>query len=188
MHAHMDPFYNECRAYGRLLQKNMNGKVAARCYGYLTLPVAREKELAQRFAVDEDEWQRPERDNALPAHKRAPLRAIVKQLIREDKPLTRTLVVKMLRDLRKMRSVGIYPMDIRKRNYKGGLLVDMSIAMVKPHYLFDIKPRWRVEMMQKQDLHMFQSMMDEAGGSTWPRAVPNRDYCAKLRSSKQQQS
>jgi hypothetical protein len=33
----MDLFFNECRAYGRLIDKKINGKVAVR-YGYLMIP------------------------------------------------------------------------------------------------------------------------------------------------------
>lgn len=28
-----DPFYNERRAYGRLIERDVNGKVAVRCHG-----------------------------------------------------------------------------------------------------------------------------------------------------------
>ena len=181
LHAHMDPFYNECRAYGRLIEKKINGKVAAQCYGYIAVPAARKSELAQRFDVDEAQWGQP--DNAPLLRNKTPLRAIAKQLIREDKPLSEKLAAKMLRDLKRMRRAGVYPMDIRKRNYKGGLLLDMSIAMVKPHYVFDIRPEWHVERLQNADLKGFQRMVDKAGGKTWKRAVRNPEYCVKLRSS-----
>ena len=38
-----DPFYNECRAYGRRIDSGVNGKVAVRCHGHLGIPAAREE-------------------------------------------------------------------------------------------------------------------------------------------------
>lgn len=45
LRAHMDPFYSECRAYGRLIAAKVNGKVAVRCYDYLTLPAEKEERI-----------------------------------------------------------------------------------------------------------------------------------------------
>ena len=181
LHCHMDPFFNECRSYGRLMEKKLNGKVAVHCYGYITLPAGREKELKERFKIED--WDRPEDDYVLPINRRPPLRAILKDYLPQDVPLTRKSAAKMLRDLRMMRRVGVYPMDIRQRNYKGGLLVDMSIAMVKPHYLFDIRPEWQVKsMLQMEDLKNFQLMINDAGINSSLRAIPNQKYRQKLRS------
>ena len=177
----MDPFFNECRSYGKLIEKKLNGKVAVYCHGYIALPAEREDELKRRFNVEE--WDRPDDHYALPTNRRPPLRAIVKKLIRDDVPLSKKSAAKMLRDLKNMRRVGVYPMDVQERNYKGGLLVDMSIAMVKPHYLFDIRPSWQVtEMFQKEDLRNFQTMINNAGINSTLRAMPNREYRKKLRS------
>ena len=46
-------------------------------------------------------------------------------------------------------------MDIVRRNYKGDKLLDMSIAMTKPHYLFDIRPNWQVKLYQLEELLNF---------------------------------
>lgn len=45
LQAHSDPFYNERRAYGRLEEEKLNGKVAVRCYDYLTLSAEIEGQL-----------------------------------------------------------------------------------------------------------------------------------------------
>jgi len=180
--AHMDPFYNECRAYGRLIEGRVNGKVAVRCYGYVALPAEREEELGQKF--DAVRWDRPEKEYAKSPSRREPFRAIVKEIIREDPPWTEKVAKKTLKDLKRIRRLGVYPMDICGRNYKGGLLVDMSIAMTKPHYLFDIRPPWRVKLDQAQDLVSWDSMMRDEKVDTWERAFRNEKYCRKLRSSK----
>jgi hypothetical protein len=112
--GHMDPFFSECRAYGRLIEKSVNGKVAVRCYGYLMFPADKEDELRERFGVTS--WDRPHEEYSEPASKREPLRAIVKDLVTEDVPLTAKTAKKMLRDLRTMRKFGIYNLDIKARN------------------------------------------------------------------------
>ena len=180
LHAHMDPFYNECRAYGRFAETHQDGKIAVGCYGHLSIPAEREDELEQKFRVEN--WDRPDREYAIPVAKRQPLRAIVKELVREDVPLTQRIVKKMLKDLKKMRDLGVYPLDVRARNYKAGRLLDMSIAMTEPHYLFEIRPRWQVRSLKREDLLMFDKMISDEGISTWVRALPRRETCEKLRS------
>ena len=175
LHAHMDPFFNECRAYGRLIERGQNGKIAARCYGYTAISAEREEALYRKYGVEH--WGRPVGD-------RQPIRAIVKELIEDDSPLTHKVAKKILKDLRKMHKMGIYPMDVRARNYKAGLLVDMSIAMTTPHFLFKIRSRWQIEMLQGQDLAMFDSMIGDEEVIPSVRALPNEEYCTKLRSQK----
>lgn len=139
LRGHRDPFYNECRAYGRLIDADLNGKVAVRCYGYLTIPAEREEELREKFNIEA--WNRPDREYLKPASKRQPFRAIVRDLISEGVPFTSQSVKKILRDLKRMRKLGVYPRDVQARNCKGGLLVDFSVAMTEPHYLFVIQTK-----------------------------------------------
>ena len=177
--AHMDPFYNECRAYGRLAEAGLDGIIAVRCYGYLTLPAAIEDELEGKFDVAT--WDRPEEDFDKSISERQPLRAIVKELIRDDRPFIAKDVNKMLRDLKRLRRLGVYPIDVRARNYRAGLLVDFSAAMTEPHYLFKIQPKWHVSKLQGDDLLNFDKMTEDAKLGTWVRATPNHDYLQKLR-------
>ena len=179
IHAHMDPFYNECRAYGRLVEAGLNGKIAVRCYGHLTLPAAIEDELDQKFEVDT--WDRPDEDFDKSVSERQPLRAIVKELIRNDLSFTAKDVNKMLRHLKRLRQLGIYPMDVAARNYRAGLLIDFSAAMTEPHYLFETRPEWHVSMLQQDDLFLFDRMIEDAKLGTWVRATPNPEYLQKLR-------
>ncbi len=51
LYAHMYPFHNECRAVGRIIQAGLNGKVAVRCHGYLTVSAAMEEGLEQHFHI-----------------------------------------------------------------------------------------------------------------------------------------
>lgn len=174
-----DPFYNECRAYGRLIECDVNGKVAVRCHGHIAIPAAREEELNRRFEVYA--WDRPEDDSELSVSKRQPFRAIVKDLIEDDRPLNEKKLIRMRKDLLKMHKFGVYPQDVQERNYGGGLLLDFSIAITKPHWVFETKRSWWIRIMIKDDLNMLQEMILESGVKTWQRAVRNREYCMKLR-------
>ena len=176
----MDPFFCECRAYGRLIERGLNGIVAVRCHCYVAIPAKREEELRVNFGVDH--WDRPPTEYAKASHRRQPFRAIIKDLVTEHVPFTEQTVKKILNDLKRMRRVGVYPMDVQARNYIGGLLVDFSVAMTVPHYLFEIKPRWLVEKYKREDLQSWQALVEEEGIVTEERAVPNFEYCKKLRS------
>lgn len=178
----MDHFYSECRAYGRLIDAGVNGKVAVRCHGYLTLPAEIENQLRRDFDVQD--WNRPDLDYAKPSSQREPFHAIVKDLVTEETQWTEKVVKKILRDLHRIRKLGVYPMDVRARNYKGGLLLDFSVAMTEPHYLFEIKPEHQVTLMKRDDLYNFQEMVEEKGVVTWERAFRNGEYCKKLRPRK----
>lgn len=172
-----DPFYNECRAYGKLIDCDVDGKVAVRCHGHLGIPAAREEELAQRFDVYA--WDRPTDDTG---SKKEPLRAIVKDLVQEDhNPLNERVLGKMRKDLLKMRKLGVHPQDVYLRNYGGGLLLDFSIAITKPHWVFEVEEPWWIRAMQNDEMQLLQVLMLESGVKVWQRAVRNREYCMKLR-------
>lgn len=178
----MDPFYNECRAFGKIIESDLNGKIAVRCYGYLAVSAEREQELEENFNIKT--WDRPKEEGSDPASQRQPFRAIVKDLILETVSFTLTHVKKILGDLKKMRQLGVYPMDVQARNYMDGLLVDMSAAMTEPHYLFEIRPEWRVRKLKRADLRSYDIMIEDEEIATWHRATRNEKYCTKLRSRK----
>lgn len=152
LQAHTDPFYNECRAYGRLEEANLNGKVAIRCHGYLMIPAEIEAQLRRDFKVED--WNRFSDEYGKPVALRRPIQAIVKDLILEDKPITAKMADKMLRDLKNMRSKGVFAMDLYQRNYRAGLLMDFSCARTLPHFLFDIRGPRQGQMMRNSDLYM----------------------------------
>lgn len=175
----MDPFFNECRAFGRIIEAGLNGKVAVPCYGHLTVSAKLEDELKRRFHVKN--WHRPKSEYEEPVSRRQPFRAIVKTLFLTRLSMDSKLVGKALRDLKRIRRLKVYIMDIRARNYVAGTLVDLSNAITEEHYLFYISPIWRVRLYQKEDLEYFDGMIEELGIQTWERALPNDTYRSKLR-------
>lgn len=167
LQAHVDPFYRECRAYGRLIEKNL--KVAVRCFGYMILPAETEANLEQQFQVRD--WDRPDND----CDKEQPLRAIVKELVLKDVPLTAKIADKILTDTKRMRRCG---------DYKGGLLVDFGVARTEPYYMFNIRPGKQTLKMKNRDLYMWEAMRKELGLNTRLRAVRDVEYCKKFRDRK----
>ena len=182
----MDPFYRECRAYGRLIDRGINGKVAVRSHGHMNLPPTTEPELKAKFQVTE--WARPAEDYEKPISQRMSFRTIVKDLIRDAAPFAAKNVKSMLVSLKRIRRNGIYNMDIAARNYRGGKLLDFSASYTTPHYLFNTRPKdWAIEEMN-QDLAEFDIMVEEADIKTWERATPNERYRKRLRGKDQDSS
>ena len=184
LHAHSDPFYNECRAYGRLEEKKLNGKVAVYCHGYIPISADKEKQLEREFGVQD--WDRPGDEYDKPTSQRQPFRAIVKDLVLKDVTLTAKVADKMLTDLKRMRRIGVYPGDIPLRNYKAGLLVDFSTARTEPFYLFNLRPGRQTRMIKDVDLYMWEDMRKENELNTRKRAVRDEEYCANLRPRKKE--
>lgn len=180
---YFDPFYNECRAYGKLVEAELNGEVAVRCHGYLMLSYKQEDDLDRRFGITD--WNRPIEQYDMSPSKRPPLRATVKDLILEDPEWSPRVANKMLRDLKRMRKLGVYAMDIKPDNYKGGLLVDLSIALTYPHIVFQIKPEFQQQGYKNQDLIAFDAMMRDQNVKTRIRAFRNIETMRKLRSYKE---
>lgn len=177
----MDPFYAECRAYGAIINKTQNGKIATCCHGHLSLSATLEAEIAHQFNIDD--WQRPEAEYNLPVAERKPFRAIVKELISDGVPFSAKMIPRMLMDLKDLRRIFVYVRDVRSDNYLGGKLVDFSCAWTAPHVLLSTYLRsWRViESDLKWDLEQFDEMVKSEGIETWRRASPNVEYLAKLR-------
>lgn len=179
LRCHADPFYAECRAYGGLIDSNLNGEVAAFCHGYLTLPA----EVEVLFDKDYPglEWNRPSKEYRRPPSRRQPFRAILKDFIADQSPLSHMTVKKVLQRLRKIRENKIYPIDIAARNYRAGLLLDFSIAMTEPYFLFEIRNENEVRLYRLTDLTNFDQMVEDENVKTWIRALPKDETIEKLR-------
>ena len=177
----MDPFYAECRAYGAIINKKRNGKVAAFCHGHISLPATYESQLAKEFKIDD--WQRPDEEYSLPIAKRKPFRAIVKELVTDSTPFTGKMIKQMLKDLMDLRNMYVYVRDVRADNYLGGKLVDFSSSWTAPHVLVStyVRDEDVIELDLRWDLEQFDDMVKDAGIKTSLRAAPNLEFISKLR-------
>lgn len=187
--GHIDPFYAECRAYGRINEfyddsipkeyqkmtqefsnaipmRRKKEIVAAQCYGYLHLSAKEEEYLLMNHDIVE--WNRGKNDEG----KR--IRALVKQLIETKGPVDkekRPNIRRMRDDLWTLHGIGVYPRDIYPRNYRGGLLLDFGQSFTVPHCAIKVLPRWQVAREIDYDLERFDMMIDEEGIKTSIRAV-----------------
>ncbi|TGJ83885.1 hypothetical protein E0Z10_g4890 [Xylaria hypoxylon] len=139
---HLDPFYAECRAFGRLIENNKDDTLAVRCYGYVFLPHAIERQIERQFGISG--WNRKAEDED------SPLRAIIKDHIKWKTLCNRKTFKTMRKNLEEVNKLGIFNMDIRKDNYLGGRLFDFSIAVTAPH--LSLWPRLRSKERIVEDM------------------------------------
>ncbi|KAI0975665.1 kinetochore Sim4 complex subunit FTA2-domain-containing protein [Xylaria arbuscula] len=195
---HTDPFFAECRAYGRINQyyeglgntagrtlgrsrpgsRNVNTRLlAVPCYGYITL--SPDYELLFRDKFDIFDWNRPDLEDSN-HDTRKPFRALVKKLIPSQVSILNPR--RMLGDLKKLRKLGIFTRDIYARNYKDGLLVDFSVAWTEPHWCMTAMGPYQLGCEKRSDLNLFDEMIKREKVKTVVRATRNYLYCRKLRS------
>ncbi|KAJ4294281.1 hypothetical protein N0V90_007971 [Kalmusia sp. IMI 367209] len=180
--GNLDPFYAECRAYGRIEEihakyraKNVdNGPIAVPCYGYILISASDERRIVAQFGPLD--VQRYEKDIG------APLRALVKQYIPTEpiNPKIRS-VKRMLRDLRMMHQNGVYPIDIRAENYREGLLVDFGMALTEPSCVLRVVDEDIAEHERGRGLGAFDRMIRKAGIKTQVRATTGSGWKHRTR-------
>ena len=156
--------------------------MAVYCHGYITISADKEDQLEREFDVVD--WNRPGEEYDKPVSQRQPFRAIVKDLVLKDIPLTAKIVDKMLTDLKRIRRTGVYPADIELRNYKAGLLIDFSTAMTEPYYLFNLRPGRQTQILKVSDMYIWERMRKDNKLDTRKRVVRDKEYCANLRPRK----
>ena len=62
--AHLDLFYAECRAYGRIVDEKRNSKIFVRCHGFTFISALQKALFSQKFNVSKrktllEEYDRP---------------------------------------------------------------------------------------------------------------------------------
>ena len=177
----MDPFYAECRAYGRIKSKSRKRDIAVPCHGYVPVPADEEPNLLRRFQVSE--WDRPEDEYSLDIASRQPFRALVKDLVLEDPPLSAALLKDMREDIIALNKSGVYVMDVVERNYKGGLLVDFGAAWTTPHCMMKIHSARVLKTYLESDMHSFNYLVRKSGVKLDESILigPNPEFKNKLR-------
>lgn len=184
---HTDPFFAECRAYGRIEEARAKEKrvrkVAARCYGFLVL-AARDEERLRKDGFDL--WP----DNLPPGHEYrtmaegSPVRALVKEYVEDDQDPDLRAMNWMLKDIRFLNRNKCLNRDIKRDNYRDGLLVDFGCAWTEPHCLFRLAGKELVDNWKKTDSVQFDTMARDLGLDDVIHAMPNRGYLQKLRKRK----
>lgn len=152
MRHHLDPFYAECRAFGLLVEKKKDDTLAVRCHGYAFLSATLEHRIRQQFGISN--WNRHLEDEG------QPLRAIIKDYIVYNSVCGRKKFPKMRENVLKLNELGIYNMDIREDNYRGGRLFDFSLAITSPHISLSLRVRSKdkIEEDMKCDIEYFNDL------------------------------
>ncbi|KAI0426287.1 kinetochore Sim4 complex subunit FTA2-domain-containing protein [Xylaria sp. FL1042] len=187
----LDPFANECRAYGRL-KETKKTHIAVACYGYILL-ATETKDVLDDADFKKLEWvecRDEEHDAQASKPKARRIRALVKEYIETESSFSSGMIRKMLRNLKLLHKYGIVQRDIRQDNYREGKLVDFSAALTVPHFLLDKELGYNnleeIYDYEVDDGYAFDNMIDdwsaETGTRIWTRFLPNFRYRERLRS------
>lgn len=173
---HTDPFYAECRAYGRIMETEAENTkplpICVPCYGYIMLSDADRAILEQRFHLRFDD---------LHPYK-TPLRAIVKQYAGSDPGITNKTLKNTKQLIQRMNKMKIYNRDIRLDNFRNGLLIDFDCSWTEPHCFIQHMPLPRlISRNKKSDESAFGQMLKAHGLDTRYSFSPNFKYITKLR-------
>ncbi|KAI1274550.1 kinetochore Sim4 complex subunit FTA2-domain-containing protein [Xylaria sp. FL0933] len=177
--VYTDPFYAECRAYGRIQEAmdkgEISGKIATKCHGYTFLNAD-----TQRWLEDQGIYLGTERlnDELLPIVGGAGRpRAIVKDFEIAGPALsnqTPQQIRNSFRNVRQLNTLGIYNRDVRAENFRNGWLIDFDLSYTLPHDIYNVFPPFEAEETQAGDVAMFDDILDEAGVNL--RFLANKDF------------
>lgn len=180
-----DPFFAECRAYGRIEDASkrlgVKDQLAVKCHGYIYLG-DEDKEKLQKMGLDLGTDVLDEKlKRALDGGGR--VRAIVKDLALSHTSVNSRNVRAALERVRKLNELQIYNRDIRAENFVGGKLVDFGSSWTEPHVILNALEPDEAEDSRLEDLVMFDDMIEEEDIKTRPavRALANVEYRKKLR-------
>lgn len=137
-----EPFYAECRAFGRLHETG-RADLALDCYGYVLPDEAHERALNDlihlEFNGDVYHTLGDVRgDFCGPSGRPPPLRGIVKALGRPDnctENVHRATARRLLDDIMQMQQLGIVNIDGHRGQYIDWKFADFSTALTTPHFL-----------------------------------------------------
>lgn len=149
LYHHSDPFYAECRAYGRLRETGQED-LSIRCHGYILLSVQQleavraqfndfEWHIYDRLFTDEEAMAFP-RELILSRFWQAggqqlpPVRCLVKELV-EDTNLEPNIDL-LCQSVGKFHQLGIVALDIHSEQlYVEHRIADLSYTKTTPHFL-----------------------------------------------------
>lgn len=189
---HLDPFYAECRAYGRIDMARKQGKIkrdiAIPCYGFIYLDDRHRKQLDE-YGVDLDEScldsdssadSSPTPGARRPATSR-PIRSIVKKLASSDPGITYKTIKDIRKDIQDLNKLEVYNRDIRKHNFCDSKLVDFGTSITTPHCFITPENSFLSKQSQEGDMGMLEDVVDKEGILVQWRTSENLEYKRKLR-------
>jgi hypothetical protein len=188
-----DPFYAECRAYGRIedgrvdrhsRSPRVRQQTAVRCHGYLLLDDRSERWLLGKgHDLDSDLLDDDDVRKALEGDTR--VRAIVKHLDKRPSLLHAGNIGRAWTSVRLLNeSLKIYNMDIKADNFIGFRLVDFGSSWTEPHELLRYLDETRKNIAKDKrgrDAQNFDDMIEEEQIPTRLRVVPESRHQLRSR-------
>lgn len=199
---YMHPFYNECRAYGRL-KETSNEYLAVLCYGYLMIDGENKEALRGRYPESWNDDFCLDESNA-----DKPLRCLVKEFLEKtpsfksygydnhwiDVCLTQEAGKNLIGSLKTLHQAGILCRDVGGENIVNGKFLEFSCAMTVPHPCLDSahieSSKWDDPFdgrLGYWDAYQLDELIDgwnlmHPTETIWTRAISNLEYRKRLRS------
>lgn len=168
---HMDPFYAECRAYGRIHDTQTRGSlkqdIVVPCHGFRFLETHDEDDLINTFGIDLER----KAEDVLPA------RAILKEHAPGESSIDDESADQVLRDIRQLNKAKVYNKDIRVEDFKNAKLLDFGSAWTEPHCILDCldKAHKRDAKDERvEDLVQFDQMVEDNDIETRAKAMKTK--------------
>lgn len=160
----MDPFYAECRAYGKMQRstaviRKKSAQIAVPCHGYILLKDQDKKLLMKRginLEIPNQVYQETAPENCS-------VRAIVKDYIPGGSGFTNTTISSIEKGIAFLNGLGIYNMDISLQNFRGGRIVDFGLSYTEPHALLDAQDSDAQNTSRISDRYSLERMAEEEG-------------------------
>ncbi|KAI1190928.1 kinetochore Sim4 complex subunit FTA2-domain-containing protein, partial [Nemania serpens] len=189
-----DPFYAECRAYGRIedgrvdrhsRSPRVRQHTAVKCHGYLLLDDKSKRWLLNQGHDLEADLLDSDVREALEGDTR--VRAVVKHLDKRPSLLHAGNIGRAWESVRLLNeSLKIYNMDIKADNFIGFRLVDFGSSWTEPHELLrylDEKHKNVAKDKRGRDAQNFNDMIEEEEIPTRLRVVPMSRHQLRSRGS-----
>lgn len=194
MAQHTDPFFAECRAYGRIQEGHGDSRlkkaISVPCHGYLLLE-KQDRDILEDYGLNFSTAYDIYIDDLNPSQEagQQPIRAIVKDFDASGPGISQTNIKTTLQNIRKLNGLQIYTKDIHIDNFIDGKFVDFGAAWTEPHcYINDTLDAQEACDAKYSDLVMFDEMVQKQGFITSARGMRNWEYCRKLRSQTRRSS
>lgn len=163
-----EPFYSECRAFGRLHEAG-HPELAIPCYGYVLLDEAHENKMADQFKLEFNgniEVPGAEDMRGLFPGERSgkppPIRGILKKLgstenLSDPANLTVPTARRLLRDTIRLHQLGIFYHDLRRDQLVDNKMCDFSTAFTVPHFMAtpELNPKLSAEALAVMEHETF---------------------------------
>lgn len=135
--------------------KEQERRACVGCHGYAFIYLDVEQKMCKQFGFTD--WNRQPEDEG------KPLKAIVKDYISSDSMCGGEKLSVMRTKLQQLNDIGIYHMNVKEENYRGGQLFDFSVAITRPSIWLSPKFRsWKlINEDRSSDLVAFDRMAED---------------------------